>query len=362
MNYTLPQLFKIMIDQGGSDLHIAAGSPPRIRLDGRVLPLNLPPLSGDDSANLCLSILSEEQRNNLEVEMEIDLSFSVENLARIRANIYYESDAVSGSFRAIPMKITSLNDLGLPKILGNFCKLRRGLVLVTGPTGSGKSTTLAAIIDRINEARYDHIVTIEDPIEFIHNHKNCLVTQREIGADTHSMSNAIKSVLRQDPDVILIGEMRDLDTIASALTLAETGHLVFATLHTNNAVSSINRIVDVFPPGQQDQIKTQLSMTIEAVISQNLIPCIHGGRALAIEIMVAQSGIRALINEGKINQVYSAIQSGQEGSGMITMNQSLLELMRQNKITREQVLSYSPNPSEIIDFITKSQQPPKVRR
>ncbi|SME89176.1 type IV pilus twitching motility protein PilT [Pseudobacteriovorax antillogorgiicola] len=352
MEYTLPQLFKTLLDQGASDLHISAGSPPRLRIDGQIVPLNLPPLTPNESAELCYSVLAESQKKDFEREREIDLSFSVRNLARFRANIYYESSAVAGAFRVIPFKVFTLQELGVPRVLENLCSLKRGLVLVTGPTGSGKSTTLAAMINHINETRYDHIVTIEDPIEFVHNHKNSIVNQREIGGDTNSFARAMKSVLRQDPDVIMVGELRDLETISSALTLAETGHLVFGTLHTNTAVSSINRMVDAFPPHQQSQIRTQLSMTLESVISQTLLPTPQGGRVLAMEIMLATQAIRALVNEGKIHQIYSSIQSGQADSGMQTMNQALFSLFNRRLITKDVAISNSPNPDEFMDAIS----------
>ena len=363
MEYSLPQLFKTMLDQGASDLHISAGSPPRLRIDGHIVPLNLPPLTPQEAAELCYSVLSESQKKDVDKDREIDLSFSVRNLARFRANIYFESSTIAGAFRVIPFKILSLQELGVPKILEGLCSLKRGLVLVTGPTGSGKSTTLAAMINHINETRYNHIVTIEDPIEFLHNHKNSIVNQREVGGDTYSFSKAMKSVLRQDPDVIMVGELRDLETISAALTLAETGHLVFATLHTNTAVSSINRLVDAFPPHQQGQIRTQLSMTLEAVLSQSLLPAPQGGRVLAMEIMTATQAIRSLINEGKVHQIYSSLQSGQSESGMQTMNQALFNLYGRRLITKEIAISHSPNPEEFIDLLSnKTMSNKKPRR
>ena len=352
MNYSLPQLFKALIDQGASDLHIAAGSPPRLRIDGQVVPLKLPPLSPQESMKLCYSVLTEAQKKIFEQQKEIDLSFSVQNLARFRANIYMESQTIAGAFRLIPFRIHNLNELGLPPVIETLCKLPRGLVLVTGPTGSGKSTTLAAMVDYINENRYEHIVTIEDPIEFVHNHKNCVVNQRELGEDTKSFSQALKSVLRQDPDVVMIGELRDLETISAALTVAETGHLVFGTLHTNSAISSINRLIDVFPPHQQGQIRTQLSMTLEAVLSQILLPANGGGRALAMEILISTSATRALINEGKIQQIYSSMQSGQAGTQMQTMNQALVNLVNRRVISRELALAKSSNSDELLEMFT----------
>ncbi|MFW7378099.1 MAG: type IV pilus twitching motility protein PilT [Oligoflexus sp.] len=357
MNFTLPQLFKSLIDQGASDLHLAVGSPPRLRIDGQIVPLNLPPLTPQDSMQLCYSVLTEAQKKIFEQNKEIDLSFSVKNLARFRANIYFESNHVAGAFRLVPFKIYSLEELGVPKVVEKLCHLSRGLVLVTGPTGSGKSTTLASMINHINESRFDHIVTIEDPIEFVHSHKNCIVHQRELGEDTKSFPKALKSVLRQDPDVVMIGELRDLETISAALTIAETGHLVFGTLHTNTSISSINRLVDAFPPHQQGQIRTQLSMTLEAVISQILLPANGGGRALAMEVLIATNATRALINEGKIQQIYSSMQSGQSGSQMQTMNQALLSLVNKRLISKELGLSKSPYPEEFMDMLTNRAAP-----
>ena len=354
MNYTLTQLFQALVEQGASDLHIATGTPPRLRIDGHLVPLNVPPLTPNESLELCYSVLTESQKKTFEETKELDFSFSVKNLARFRGNLYFDSKNVAAAFRLIPVNIKSLKDLGMPSVLENLCGLPRGLVLVTGPTGSGKSTTLAAMIDHINTERQDHILTIEDPVEFVHSHKNCLISQREIGSDTMSFTAALKGALRQDPDVVMVGELRDLETISAALTIAETGHLVFGTLHTNTSVSSINRIIDAFPPHQQGQIRTQLAMTLEAVISQILIPAKAGGRALAMEILIKNHAIRSLITEGKIQQIYSAIQSGQASSKMQTMNQSLFSLIKNRIIDQNIGLSKSPNPDELQDLITKS--------
>ena len=362
MDYTLQQLFQTLIDQGASDLHLAAGTPPRLRIDGSIVPLNLPPLTITDAQQLCYSVLTEAQKKKFESEKELDFSFSVKNLSRFRANVYYESNSIAAAFRVVPYKIFSLEELGLPRIIQKLCSFQRGLILVTGPTGSGKSTTLASMINHINETRYSHIVTIEDPIEFIHHHKNCVVNQREIGEDTYSFAKALKSVLRQDPDVIMVGEMRDLETIASALTLAETGHLVFGTLHTNSAIASINRLVDAFPPHQQAQIRTQLAMTLEAVISQTLIPTTKGGRALALEIMVKTNAVSALITEGKVNQIYSSMQSGQNDSGMITMNQALANLVARRVIAKDLAMTYSHHPDELTDMLMNLNRRPPTRR
>ena len=351
MDYTLSQLFKTLVEQGASDLHISSGSPPRLRIDGSIVPLNLPQLTAKDAQELCYSVLTEQQKKKFESDKELDFSFSVKNLSRFRANLYYKANSVAAAFRVVPYKLFSIQELGLPPVVTRLCHKQRGLILVTGPTGSGKSTTLASMINIINENRYCHIVTIEDPIEFIHAHKNSIINQREVGGDTHSFSKALKSVLRQDPDIIMVGEMRDLETISAALTLAETGHLVFGTLHTNSSIASINRLIDAFPPHQQAQIRTQLAMTLEAVISQTLIVSNRGGRCLALEIMVKNNAISALINEGKINQIYSSMQSGQSESGMLTMNQSLANLVARRIINKEIALSYSRQPDELQDLI-----------
>lgn len=353
MNYTLSHLLKTLVEQKGSDLHITPGTPPRIRIDGQLVPLQVDPLTPEDAKTLCYSILTEYQKEVFEKHKELDLAFSVTSLARFRANVFLQKGSVSGAFRVIPQRIMSLEELALPHILKDLCKLPRGMVLVTGPTGSGKSTTLAAMIDHINLSRHDHIITIEDPIEFVHNHKNCIVNQRELGDDTKNFANALKSVLRQDPDVVLVGEMRDLETISAAVTTAETGHLVFGTLHTNGCVQTLNRIIDAFPPYQQVQIRIQLSMTLAGVVSQTLVPRIGGGRCLAMEIMVTTPAIRALIAEGKFNQIYSYIQSGQGGSGMQTLNQSLLNLVAQRKISQQTALAKSPDIDELLKMLEK---------
>ncbi len=353
MNFTLPQLLKFLIDQGGSDLHISAESPPRIRLDGHLVPVQLPNLDGNMSKQLCYSILTEDQKRDFEANKELDLAFSVKNLARFRANIYMQKGNVSGAFRVIPFKIYSLTDLALPPVIQNLCSMPRGLVLVTGPTGSGKSTTLAAMVNHINENRTDHIVTIEDPIEFVHTHKSCMVNQREVGHDTSSFARALKSVLREDPDVILVGELRDLETISLALTAAETGHLVFATLHTNSCVSTLNRLIDVFPSHQQLQVRSQLSLSLNAVLSQTLLPAQGGGRVLAMEIMVPNKAIRNLIREDKIHQIYSSMQTGQDASGMQTLNQALMSLVERRLITQEQALEKSHEPEELHEMMEK---------
>ncbi len=352
LRINLHQLLRAMIDKNASDLHVTTGSPPQLRIDGSVVPLKVPPLTGVETKQLCYSVLTEEQKVQFEKNNELDLSFGVKNLARFRANIFMQRGAVAGAFRAIPFKVLSFEELGLPPIIGELTKKESGLVLVTGPTGSGKSTTLAAMIDKINNETRQHIMTIEDPIEYLHTHKLCLVNQREVHTDTHGFKEALKSVLRQDPDIVLVGEMRDLETIEAAMTIAETGHLVLATLHTNTAVGSINRIIDVFPPHQQAQIRAQLSFTLQAVVTQTLVPKADGpGRAMIMEIMVPNAAIRNLIREDKVHQIYSIMQTGQGVSGMQTMNQALYAAYTRRQITLEDARLRSPDPSELQSMI-----------
>ncbi|TYO99938.1 twitching motility protein PilT [Geothermobacter ehrlichii] len=349
---SIHQLLKTMVEAGGSDLHITTGTPPQLRIDGQMVPLKLPPLQPADTKQLCYSILTDAQKRKFEEENELDLSFGVKGLARFRGNIYMQRGALAGAFRLIPYKFLTFDELGLPPVVTKIAQRPRGLVLVTGPTGSGKSTTLASIIDYINETRHEHIITIEDPIEYLHPHKKCVVNQREVGADTHSFKKALKYILRQDPDIVLLGELRDLETIEAALTIAETGHLCFATLHTNSCVQTINRIVDVFPPHQQTQVRTQLSFVLEGVLSQTLIPRSDGrGRALAVEVMVPNMAIRALIRDDKVHQIYSQMQMGQEKYGMQTMNQALFMLFHQKKISLEMAMTRSPDPEELKQMI-----------
>jgi twitching motility protein PilT len=349
----LHQLLKAMIEKGASDLHVTTNSPPQLRVDGRLQALKMPPLPPPETKQLCYSVLTDAQKHRFEENSELDLSFGVKGLSRFRANIFVQRGAVAGAFRAIPYKVMSIEELGLPKAITEIAGKPRGLVLVTGPTGSGKSTTLASIIDKVNRERYEHIVTVEDPIEYLHPHKNCLVNQREVGADTKSFKDALKYILRQDPDVVLIGEMRDLETIEAALTVAETGHLAFATLHTNSCVQTINRIVDVFPPYQQGQIRAQLSFVLEGVLCQSLIPKANGpGRALAIELMVPNAAIRNLIREDKIHQIYSQMQIGQAKFGMQTMNQSLAALFQRRLITMDDAIARSSDPDELRQLIS----------
>ena len=345
-----------MIEKGASDLHITTGSPPQLRIDGQLVPLKMPPLSPVETKQLCYSILTDAQKHHFEEENELDLSFGVKNLSRFRANIFMQRGAVSGSFRTIPFKILSFEELGLPTVIEELSRKPRGLELVTGPTGSGKSTTIASILDKVNSERHEHILTVEDPIEYLHPHKNCIVNQREVGADTDNFKKALKYVLRQDPDVILIGEMRDLETIEAALVIAETGHLVFATLHTNSCVQTINRVLDVFPPYQQAQVRQQLTFVLEGVLSQTLIPKASGsGRVLAVEVMIPNSAIRNLIREEKIHQIYGQMQVGQTKYGMQTLNQALAILVQRRMITVEDALLRSADMDELRQLMANPQ-------
>jgi twitching motility protein PilT len=348
----LHQLLKILVESGGSDLHITTNSSPQIRVDGKLSPMDFPPLNQVETKQLCYSVLTDAQKHRFEEDNELDLSFGVKGLSRFRGNVFVQRGAVAAVFRVIPYKILSFEELNLPAVVPDLASKSRGLILVTGPTGSGKSTTLASIIDYININRHEHIVTIEDPIEYLHPHKGCLVNQREVGSDTKGFKNALKYVLRQDPDIVLVGELRDLETIEAALTLAETGHLCLATLHTNSCVQTINRIVDVFPPYQQSQIRAQLSFVLEGVLSQLLIPKMSSkGRALALEIMVPNPAIRNLIREDKIHQIYSQMQVGQDKFGMQTMNQALFNLFMKRQISIEDAIGRSQDPDELRQMI-----------
>jgi len=354
MPASLHQLLKAVVEMGASDLHITTGSPPQLRIDGKLAPLKMDPLSPTETKQLCYSVLTEAQKVKFEEDQELDLSFGVKLLARFRANIFMQRGAVAGAFRLVPFKIFSFQELGLPSVISELCRKPRGLILVTGPTGSGKSTTLATMIDLINAERRDHIVTVEDPIEYLHAHKGCIVNQREVGADTKSFKRALKYILRQDPDVVLIGEMRDLETVEAALQIAETGHLAFATLHTNSCVQTINRIIDVFPPYQQSQVRAQLSFVLEGVMCQNLMPRAGGrGRVLALELMVPNPAIRNLIREDKVHQIYSQMQVGQEKYQMMTLNQSLANLYAKRFITLEDALARSSDPEELRQMIAR---------
>jgi twitching motility protein PilT len=349
----LHQLLKAMVEKGASDLHVTTGSPPQLRIDGHLVPLKTPPLSPVETKQLCYSILTDAQKHRFEEESELDLSFGVKGLSRFRANVFMQRGAVAGAFRTIPFKILTFAELGLPPVVAELARKPRGLVLVTGPTGSGKSTTLASIIDKINTDRHEHIITVEDPIEYLHPHKNCVVNQREVGADTTSFKKALKYILRQDPDVVLIGEMRDLETVEAALIVSETGHLAFGTLHTNSAVQTINRILDVFPPYQQPQVRAQLSFVLEGVLTQNLLPRAGGpGRVLIIEVMVPNPAIRNLIREDKIHQVYSQMQVGQSKFGMQTFNQSLAAAVVKRLITVEEAMARSSDTDELKNLLT----------
>lgn len=351
---SLNELLKAMVDQGGSDLHITTNSAPQIRIDGDLRPLNLPPLTPTETKGIAYSILTDNQKHRLEENLEIDFSFGLKGMARFRANVFHQRGALAAAFRRIPYEILSFKQLGLPPIAEELCEKPRGLILVTGPTGSGKSTSLAAMVDKVNREKPVHIVTIEDPVEFLHSHKKAMVNQRELHGDTHSFGNALRSVLRQDPDVVLIGEMRDLETVEAALRIAETGHLTFATLHTNSAAQTINRIIDIFPAHQQGQIRTQLSFVLEGILCQTLLPRANGkGRAVAVEVLVPSSAIRNLIREDKVHQVYGMMQAGQAKHGMQTFNQSLASLYFKRVITLQMALSRSSYPDELQEIIAR---------
>lgn len=331
MNIT--ELLAFSVKNNSSDLHLSAGLPPMIRVDGDLRKINVPPLEHKDVVKIMYDIMNDKQRKEYEQNLETDFSFEIKNLARFRVNVFNQARGAGAVFRTIPEVILSMKDLGLPDIFTEIASYPKGLVLVTGPTGSGKSTTLASIIDYINTIRYYHILTVEDPIEFVHTSKKCLINQREVNRDTHSFAAALRSALREDPDIILVGEMRDLETIRLAMTAAETGHLVFATLHTNSATKTINRIVDVFPGDEKSMIRTMLSESLQAVVAQSLLKKIGGGRLAALEIMLCNSAIRNLIREDKIAQMYSSIQTGQS-QGMQTMDQHLSQLVHENLIAR----------------------------
>jgi twitching motility protein PilT len=352
MSVNLRALLEEMIEKEASDLHCTAGERPKIRVDGDITDSSVPDvLTPKDTLQLAYSVLTENQKKRFEQEDELDFSFGIQNLARFRGNVFKQRGCVALVIRMIPFNVRTFQDLGLPPVIAKLAERPRGLVLVTGPTGSGKSTTLAAMIDKINKERKGHIITVEDPIEFIHRHQSCIVNQREVGTDTKTFANALKYALREDPDVILVGEMRDLETIAAALTIAETGHLALATLHTNSAAESINRIIDVFPHNQQSQVRAQLAFVLEGVITQTLLPKAKGrGRAMACEIMVATPAIRALIRDEKIHQIYSAMQAGKK-FGMQTMNDSLYQLWMGREVTEDECLRVSSDPNEFLRMI-----------
>jgi twitching motility protein PilT len=351
----LHQLLKAMVESGATDLHVTTGCAPQLRIDGDLVPLKTNKLTQVETRNLCYSVLSDKQKQRFEEELELDFSFGVKGLARFRGNLFVQRGATCAAFRLIPYEIPPLEQLGLPPVVQRLTQKPRGLVLVTGPTGSGKSTTLASMISLINQTLRGHIMTIEDPIEYLHQHGTCIVNQREVGQDTKSFKHALKYVLRQDPDVVLLGEMRDHETMEAALTLAETGHLTLGTLHTNSAVQTINRVIDMFPQAQQNQVRTQLSFVLEAVLCQSLLPKIGGGRCLAVEVMVPNDAIRALVRDGKLHQVYSQMQLGQGLHEMQTFNQSLADLVQRNLVSADTALKRSSDPEELRNMLERGQ-------
>jgi twitching motility protein PilT len=349
---TLPELLRMVVDMDGSDLHITTNTPPQVRVHGHLQRLALKDLQPADTKQLIYSVLTDSQKKRFEENSELDFSFGIRGLARFRCNVFNQRGAVGAVYRLIPERIKSFEELGLPPVLATLAERPRGLVLVTGPTGSGKSTTLASMLDKINGERFDHILTIEDPIEYIHPHRNCLVNQREVHSDTVSFGNALRAALREDPDIVLIGEMRDLETVESTLKIAETGHLTFATLHTNSAAQTINRIIDIFPASQQAQIRTQLSLVLEGIVCQALLPRADGkSRVVSLEILVPTPAIRNLIRDDKIHQIYGAMQAGQEKLGMQTANQSLATLYHKKLITMETAIGASSNREELQEMI-----------
>ena len=350
---TLPELLKQTVELQGSDLHLTTNTPPQVRVHGKLQRLQLPDLAAAETKALAYTVLTDAQKKRFEETLELDFSFGIRGLARFRCNMFNQRGAVAAVYRLIPERIRGFDELGLPAVISTLADRPRGLVLVTGPTGSGKSTTLAALIDKVNTERKEHILTIEDPIEYIHQHKGCLVNQREVHSDTQSFSGALRAALREDPDVVLIGEMRDLETIESALRIAETGHLTFATLHTNSASQTINRIIDVFPAHQQGQIRTQLSLVLEGIVCQSLLPKVGGGRVVSLEIMVPTPAIRNLIREDKVHQIYSSMQTGQEKVGMQTTNQSLASLYMARKISYDTAMNASSLKDELSDMIAR---------
>ena len=349
MTFNLRALLEEMIEKDASDLHITAGQCPKLRVDGNIVSSSfVESMTPKDTLQIAYSVLTENQKKRFETEDELDFSFGIQNLARFRGNCFKQRGCVAMVIRMIPFQVRTFEELGLPPVVAKMSSRPRGLVLVTGPTGAGKSTTLAAMIDKINKERQGHIITVEDPIEFIHRHQSCIVNQREVGTDTKSFASALKYALREDPDVILVGEMRDLETVSAALTIAETGHLVLATLHTNSAAESINRIIDVFPSTQQSQVRAQLAFVLEGVITQILLPRAKGrGRVMAVEIMVATPAIRSLIRDDKVHQIFSAMQSGKK-HGMLTMNDSLYNLYIQREILMDEALRCSPDPGGLM--------------
>jgi len=351
---TLPELLKTTVELNASDLHLTTGTPPQVRVNGKLQRLPLPDLMPAETKQLAYSVLTDAQKKLFEETMELDFSFGIRSLARFRCNVFNQRGAVGAVYRLIPERIRDFQELGLPTVIAKMAEKPRGLVLVTGPTGSGKSTTLAAMIDKINRERKEHILTIEDPIEYIHPHKGCLVNQREVHSDTHGFAPALRAALREDPDIVLIGEMRDLETVEAALRIAETGHLTLATLHTNSAAQTINRIIDIFPAHQQSQIRTQLSMVLEGIVCQSLLPLASGrGRVVATEILVPTPAIRNLIREDKIHQIYSSMQAGQERLGMHTFNQSLATLHLSGRVALDAAIGASSLKDELMEMINR---------
>lgn len=347
----IQQLFKVMVESGASDLHITVGSAPGMRVSGSMVRVKVPPLKGDDTKRLVYQILTEAQKSELEKNLELDFSFGVKGLARFRANCFYSKGSVAAVFRQIPTQVPDFDALGMPKVLLEMADVSNGLYLVTGPTGSGKSTTLASIIDRLNSSEAGHILTLEDPIEFVHQHKSSLINQREVGVDTLNFSNGLRSLLRQDPDIVLVGELRDMETIEAALEVAETGHLVFGTLHTNSTIQTISRIINVFPSDQQEPIRTLLSFVLQGVVAQQLLPKKNGGRVLCQEILRLTPAIRNLIREDKLHQVYSQMQINQEETKMQTMNQAIKKALDAGSIDTDTAMSYSNNPEEMAKIL-----------
>ena len=347
----IQQLFKLMVGQDASDLHLTCGSPPAMRISGEIVRVKVGSLTPADNQRLIFQILTEAQRSELTQKNQVDFSFSVKGLARFRANVFYSQGNLSAVFRLIPSLIPDFDALGLPSVLLEMTNVASGLMLVTGPTGSGKSTTLASLIDRLNQKEAGHIITLEDPIEFVHQHKNSIINQREVGADTPSCAAGLKALLRQDPDIVLVGELRDAETVEAALTIAETGHLVFGTLHTNSTVQTINRIINVFPADKQGQIRSLLSFVLQGVVAQQLLPKVGGGRQLVQEILRPTTAIRNLIREDKIHQIYSQMQVGQDDSGMRTMNQGLKTLLDKGVISKTTALDYTNNPEEMLKML-----------
>lgn len=358
-NLQIQQLFKVMVDNGASDLHLTVGSAPGMRISGDIVRVKVGSLTPDDTKRLIYQILTEKQKAELEKNLELDFSFGIKGLARFRANVFYSKGAVAAVFRQIPSLIPDFDALGLPPVLLEMVDVSSGLFLVTGPTGSGKSTTLASVIDKLNTNSPNHIITLEDPIEFVHQHKMSLVNQREVGADTLSFSKGIKSLLRQDPDIVLVGELRDPETIEAALTIAETGHVVFGTLHTNSTVQTINRIINVFSHEQQEQIRTLLSFVLQGVIAQQLLPKVPKGRVAVQEILRITPAIRNLIREDKVHQIYSQMQIGQDDTGMFTMNQNIKKILDAGLISPETAMTYSNNPEELARMLGLNNSPRK---